>query len=286
MRDIQMVDLVGQYQKIKSEVSNEILGVIDSGAFINGPAVKTLSTDLAEYIGCKYCIPCGNGTDALQIALMALGLEPGDEVITVPFTFIATAEVISLLRLKPVFVDVDPDTYLMNLEQVEKAITDKTKCIIPVQLFGQCVDMEPLMKLANNKNIAILEDNAQALGSEYTFSDGSTKKAGSIGTISTTSFYPSKSLGGYGDGGAIFTSDDELAATIRMIVNHGSKEKYYHEVVGVNSRLDTIQAAILCIKLKKLEGYIEARQTAAAFYDKALEEIEEVVTPKRIPNNP
>ena len=281
MRDIQMVDLRGQYEKIKTEVNSEILNVLDSGAYINGPLVKSLANDLGEYIGSSHCIPCGNGTDALQIALMALGLEPGDEVITVPFTFIATAEVISLLNLKTVFVDVEPGTYNMKMDAVEAAITEKTKCIIPVHLFGQAVNMESLMKLADAHGIPVLEDNAQSLGAEYLFTDGTRTKVGNVGKISTTSFYPSKSLGCYGDGGAIFTSDDELAANIRMIVNHGSKEKYYHEVVGVNSRLDSIQASILGIKLKKLDEYIVERQKAAAFYDNGLAGIAGLQTPTK-----
>jgi UDP-2-acetamido-2-deoxy-ribo-hexuluronate aminotransferase len=283
MQGIQMVDLKRQYQHIQSEVDQAVLNVMGSSAFINGPDVKHFATELASYLGVKHVIPCANGTDALQISLMALGLQPGDEVITPSFTYIATVEVVALLRLKPVFVDVDEDTFTMNIESVRKAITDKTKAIIPVHLYGQCVDMEPLLAIAKEKNIPIIEDNAQAIGGTYTFSDGSHKKTGSMGLIGCTSFFPSKNLGCYGDGGAIFTNDDALAEQLAMIANHGQKVRYYHDMVGCNSRLDTIQAAILRIKLRKLDDYCSARRAAADYYDAAFAANPNIETPYRAP---
>lgn len=281
MQGLQMVDLKRQYLNIKSEVDEAILNVLSSTAFINGPEVKNFSTELAAYLGVKHVIPCANGTDALQIALMALGLQPGDEVITPSFTYIATVEVVALLRLKPVFVDVDADTFTMNLDSVRNAITDKTKAIIPVHLYGQCVDMEPLLALAKEKNIPIIEDNAQAIGGTYTFADGSKKKTGAMGTIGCTSFFPSKNLGCYGDGGAMFTNDDALAERLAMIANHGQKVRYYHDMVGCNSRLDSIQAAVLRIKLRKLDAYCDARRSAADYYDNAFKNNPNIITPFR-----
>ncbi|MCF8234511.1 MAG: DegT/DnrJ/EryC1/StrS family aminotransferase [Bacteroidales bacterium] len=269
MKEIRMVDLQGQYEKIKPEVDKTIQEVIESTAFINGPAVKEFQQSLESYLGVKHVIPCGNGTDALQVSMMALGLQPGDEVITVSFTFVATVEVISLLKLTPVLVDVEPDTFNISLEAIEKAITPKTKAIVPVHLFGQCADMEPLMELAKKHNLYVIEDACQAIGADYKFSDGSSKKAGAIGHIGCTSFFPSKNLGAYGDGGAIFTNDDELAKKMRSVVNHGMTVRYYHDDIGVNSRLDAIQAAVLNIKLKHLDEYADARRKAAMFYDSA-----------------
>lgn len=281
MQGLQMVDLKRQYNNIKTEVDAAILGVLSSTAFINGPEVKSFGTELAEYLGVKHVIPCANGTDALQIALMALGLQPGDEVITPSFTYIATVEVVALLRLKPVFVDVDADTFTMNLDSVRNAITDKTKAIIPVHLYGQCVDMEPLLALAKEKNIPIIEDNAQAIGGTYTFADGTTKRTGAMGTVGCTSFFPSKNLGCYGDGGAMFTNDDALAEKLTMIANHGQKIRYYHDMVGCNSRLDSIQAAVLRIKLRKLDEYCDARRAAADFYDNTFAANPNIITPFR-----
>lgn len=279
MKKIQMVDLQSQYQKIKVEVDRGIQEVIDSAAFIKGAAVSRFEQNLASYTGAKHVIPVGNGTDALQIALMALGLKPGDEVITPTFTFIATAEVVALLGLKPVLVDVDWDTMNISLEAVRRAITDKTKAIVPVHLFGQCADMEGLLELAKERGLYIVEDACQAIGSKYQFSDGVTKQAGTMGDIGCTSFFPSKNLGCYGDGGAIFTNDDALAGKMRAIANHGMVVRYYHEMVGVNSRLDSIQAAILDVKLQYLDEYIAARQKAAAYYDKAFKGKDWLLTP-------
>lgn len=276
-----MVDLKSQYLKIKNEVDAGISEVINSTTFINGPQVKQFQQHLEEYLQIKHVIPCGNGTDALQIAMMALGLKPGDEVITASFTFIATAEVIALLGLIPVLVDVDPETFNINPDSIRKAITPKTKAIVPVHLFGQCSDMEEIMKIANENNLYVIEDNAQAIGAEYTFSDGTTKKAGTIGHIGCTSFFPSKNLGCYGDGGAIFTNDDEIAEKLRIVVNHGMKVRYYHDYVGVNSRLDSIQAAILDVKLKHLDEYAQARNKAADFYDSAFKNHPKLKTPAR-----
>ena len=258
-----MVDLVGQYKKIKPEVDKAIQEVVESAYFINGPQVKSFQENLEKYLGIKHVIPCANGTDALQVALMALGLKPGDEVITTSFTFIATAEVIALLGLTPVLVDVDPDTFNIDPEAVEKAVTFKTKAIIPVHLFGQCADMHTLKQIAKKHDLYIIEDTAQAIGAKHTCQvSGNVRKAGTIGDIGCTSFFPSKNLGAYGDGGAIFTNDDELAAQMRVFVNHGMKVRYYHDYVGVNSRLDSIQAAILDIKLKHLDDYAVNRKKA------------------------
>ncbi len=267
-----MVDLVSQYQQIKHEIDAAIHSVIDRAAFINGQEVKDFQADLEKYLGVRHVIPCANGTDSLQIAFMALGLKPGDEVITASFTYVATAEVIGLMGLTPVLVDVDPNTFNIDPKEVEAAITPKTKAIVPVHLFGQCADMEQLMALAVKHNLYVIEDTAQAIGAEYTFLDGRKQKAGTIGTIGTTSFFPSKNLGGYGDGGAICTNDDELAAKMRMICNHGQSKQYYHDVIGVNSRLDTLQAAILGVKLKHLDSYASARRNLADAYDKAFNE--------------
>ncbi len=283
MQQLQMVDLKRQYQKIKAEVDTAINHVIENAAFIGGPDVHSFATELAQYLGVKHVIPCANGTDALQIALMALGLQPGDEVITPSYTYIATVEVVALLKLTPVFVDVDPDTFTMNMESVKKAITSKTKAIIPVHLYGQSVNMEPLLAIAKEHNIAVVEDNAQAIGSTYTFSNGTTVKTGAMGIIGCTSFFPSKNLGGYGDGGAMFTNDDELAQKLKMIANHGQQTRYYHEMVGCNSRLDTIQAAVLRIKLKKLDEYCYSRRQAADYYDKAFKNHPKITTPYRAP---
>lgn len=283
MTNIQMVDLRGQYHHIKAEIDKAILDVVESSAFINGPAVKQFADNLSRYLNVKHVIPCANGTDALQIALMALGLEPGDEVITPSFSYIAAAETIAILRLKPVFIDSDPDTFNLNLDSLKKAITPRTKAIIPVHLFGQVCDMKPILDIAQQYGIPVIEDTAQAIGAEYTFPDGTKKKAGTMGEIGTTSFFPSKNLGCYGDGGAIFTNDDALAEKLRMIANHGSKVRYYHEIVGMNSRLDSIQAAILDVKLKYLDKYIEARRNAANQYDTLLKEVAEVITPYQAP---
>lgn len=281
MKRIQMVDLQSQYQKIKDEVDRGIQEVIDSAAFIKGASVSRFEQHLATYTGAKHVIPVGNGTDALQIALMALGLQPGDEVITPTFTFIATAEVVALLGLKPVVVDVDWDTMNISLDAVRRSITDKTKAIVPVHLFGQCAEMEGLLALAKEKGLYVVEDACQAIGSEYRFSDGTINQAGTMGDIGCTSFFPSKNLGCYGDGGAIFTNDDTLAAKMRAIANHGMVVRYYHEMVGVNSRLDSIQAAVLDVKLQYLDEYIASRQKAAAYYDKAFAGNEKILIPAR-----
>lgn len=281
MKKIQMVDLQSQYYKIKPEVDNAIAGVMNSASFINGPEVKSFQKELEEYLDVPHVIPCANGTDALQIALMALGLEEGDEVITADFTFAATVEVVHLLKLKAVLVDVDADTFTMNIDKLKAAITDKTRVIIPVHLFGQCANMEPIIEIAKAKNIAILEDNAQAIGSDYHFSDGTVKKTGTMGILGTTSFFPSKNLGCYGDGGAIITTDDDLAHKIRGIANHGMYERYYHDEIGVNSRLDSMQAAVLRKKLPNLDLYNEARRKAADFYDEAFANHAEIETPTR-----
>ncbi len=269
MQPIQMVDLKQQYLKIKTEIDNGILSVLDRTQFINGNDVQQFADNLATYLGVKHVIPCANGTDALQIALMALGLKPGDEVITPSFTYIATTEVIALLQLTPVFVEVDPQTFCIDPESLKKAITNKTKAIVPVHMFGQTAPMEEILAIANEHNLFVIEDNAQAIGADYYFNDGAIRKAGALGTIGTTSFFPSKNLGAYGDGGAIFTNDDDLATRIKMIANHGQSKRYYHDVVGCNSRLDTIQAAILNTKLKHLDEYILARKKVADFYDQA-----------------
>lgn len=281
MQGLQMVDLKRQYQRIKPEVDAAIQDVIDNTAFIGGKYVQALSQNLSGYLGVKHVIPCANGTDALHIALMALDVQPGDEVITTSFTFMATVEVIAFLKLKPVFVDVHEDTFGMNVEQVKNAITAKTKAIVPVHLFGQTVDMEPLLKIAAAHNIPVIEDNAQAIGGTYTFSDGRTVKNGSMGTISCTSFFPSKNLGCYGDGGAMMTNDDELAVKLKMIANHGMRVQYHHELVGCNSRLDNIQAAVLNVKLPHLDEYCKARRAAADYYDNAFANHPNIATPAR-----
>jgi pleiotropic regulatory protein degT len=285
MRKIQMVDLQSQYFKIKNEVDNAVLNVFESAAFINGPEVQSFQAELEEYLGVKNVIPCANGTDALQIALMALDLQEGDEVITADFTFAATVEVIHLLKLKAVLVDVDYNNFTIDIEQLKKAITPKTKAIMPVHLFGQCANMEAVLKIAKEHNLFVIEDNAQAIGADFIFSDGTQKKAGTIGTIGTTSFFPSKNLGCYGDGGAIFTNDDALAYKIRGIVNHGMYKRYYHDEVGVNSRLDSVQAAILRRKLPHLDAYNEARRKAANFYDEAFAGHPHLLIPKREENS-
>ena len=275
-----MVDLKGQYEAIKESVNTSVLNVIESTAFINGPKVHEFQKGLEDYLGVKHVIPCANGTDALQIAMMGLGLKPDDEVITADFTFAATVEVIALLHLTPVLVDVDPETFNIDIDAIKKAITPKTKAIVPVHLFGQCADMEAIMKIAEQHDLFVIEDNAQAIGANYTYNNGKKAKSGTIGHVASTSFFPSKNLGCYGDGGAIFTNDDELAHTIRGIVNHGMYRRYYHDVVGVNSRLDSIQAAILNEKLPRLDTYNKARQEAARKYNKAFEGIDNITTPK------
>lgn len=279
MDKIQMVDLKGQYLKIKPEVDSAIQGVIDSTAFINGAPVKEFAGNLAMYLGVKHVIPCGNGTDALQIAMMALGLKQGDEVIVPSFTYVATAEVIGLLGLTPVMVDVNPDTFTVERKNIVNSITSRTRAIVPVHLFGQSCDMEPIVELARKYDLHVIEDNAQAIGAEYTFSDGRKAKTGTMGTIGCTSFFPSKNLGCYGDGGALCTDDDAIAEKIRMIANHGQKVKYHHSVIGCNSRLDTIQAAILNVKLSHLDEYGEARREAARYYTENLKDLKGIETP-------
>jgi dTDP-4-amino-4,6-dideoxygalactose transaminase len=283
MRPIQMVDLRGQYAGIKEQVDAAILEVLESAAFINGKQVSEFSAGLAAYLKIPHVIPCANGTDALQIALMGLGLEPGDEVITPSFTFIATTEVVALLGLKPVFAEVDPKTFCLDPNSVEKQITKKTKAIVPVHLYGQSAPMQEIMDLAARYGLKVVEDNAQAIGGDYHFPDGKTKKTGTIGTVGTTSFFPSKNLGAYGDGGALFTSDDTLAEQFRKIANHGQQKRYYHEVVGCNSRLDSIQAAVLNVKLPLLDDYILRRRKAADAYDQALGGHPKITTPYRAP---
>jgi len=285
MRPLQMVDTKTQYQKIKKEVDAAVIAVMESSMFIGGKVVNDFAANLAKYHNSKHCIPCANGTDALQIAMMALGLQPGDEVITPSFTYIATVEVAALLNIKPIFTEVDPKTFCIDTEAIEKAITPKTKAIVPVHLYGHAADMEKIMDIANRHNLFVIEDNAQAIGCDYTFSDGTLKKTGTIGHIGCTSFYPSKNLGAFGDGGAIFTDDDEIANKLRMIASHGQSKRYYHDVVGCNSRLDAMQAAILDIKLKHLDTYITARRNAADFYDKAFEDNKHITIPFRAGNN-
>ena len=281
MNPIHMVDLKQQYFNIKNEVDAAIARVLDSTIFIGGPQVTDFSKSLAEYLNIKHVIPCGNGTDALQIAMMALGLEPGDEVITPSFTYVATTEVIALLKLKPVFVEVNPQTFCVDPEAIRKAITSKTKAIVPVHLYGHSCEMEEIMAIANEHRLFVIEDNAQAIGGDYIFRDGTTKKTGTIGTIGCTSFFPSKNLGCYGDGGAMFTNDDSVAEKLKMIANHGQKTRYYHEMVGCNSRLDALQAAILNIKLPLLDSYIHERRKVADFYDNAFAGNEKITTPYR-----
>jgi len=276
-----MVDLLGQYRKLKPEIDQSIQQVIESTAFIKGPEVKSFQKDLENYLGIKHVITCGNGTDALQISLMALGLKRGDEIITTDFTFIATVEVIELLGLKTVIVDPEPDSFNISPAAIEQAITKNTKAIIPVHLFGQCADMESIMTLAGKYNLYVIEDAAQALGAEYSFSNGTGKKAGTIGDIGCASFFPSKNLGCYGDGGAIFTNNQNLAEKLRSIANHGMKIKYYHEQVGINSRLDSLQAAILRVKLKHLDQFNQTRQKTAGIYDRLLKDIDNITIPSR-----
>lgn len=286
---IQMVDLKGQYLKIKDEVNAGIQNVIDNTAFINGPIVKEFAEHLSQYMGGCFVTPCANGTDALQIALMALELKPGDEVIVPAFTYVASAEVIGLLGLTPVMVDVDYETFNVTVDNIKKALSPKTKAIIPVHLFGQSCDMEPILAFAKKHNLYVIEDNAQAIGAEYTFSDGHKAKTGTMGTIGCTSFFPSKNLGCYGDGGAIFTNDDALAERIHMIANHGQRVKYHHSVIGCNSRLDSIQAAVLDVKLRHLDEYCKARYEAASYYTKQLKAFDPeekfFITPKELPNS-
>lgn len=281
MKPIQMVDLKQQYFKIKSEIDSAVLGVIESSIFIGGPQVNTFAQNLSHYLGIKHVIPCANGTDALQVAMMALDLQPGDEIITPSFTYVATTEVIALLKLKPVFVEVDTQTFCVEPDAIRKAITSKTKAIVPVHLYGHSAKMEEIMAIAKEHNLFVIEDNAQAIGGDYYFKDGRIKKTGVIGDIGCTSFFPSKNLGCYGDGGAIFTNDDELAEKLKMIANHGQSRKYYHDRVGCNSRLDALQAAILNIKLPLLDSYIDARIKAADFYDKAFAGNKKITTPYR-----
>jgi len=284
MKKIHMVDLAGQYDKIKTEVNTAIAGVLDTTSFINGPEVKSFQLELETFLNVKHVVPCANGTDALQIAMMALDLQPGDEVITASFTYVATAEVIALLKLKPVLVDVNPETFNIEPEAIRRAITPQTKAIVPVHLFGQCADMEPILAIAREHNLFVIEDTAQAIGAHYTCKDGITFTAGTMGQIGATSFFPSKNLGCYGDGGALFTQDDDLAAKMRMIANHGQTVRYYHDSIGVNSRLDSLQAAVLRIKLRNLHQYTAARVRVADFYDKAFEGNSALKTPVRAAN--
>lgn len=285
MKKMPMVDLIGQYKKIQPEIDKAIHDVVISSAYINGPDVKAFARELEAYLGVKHVIPCANGTDALQIAMMALNFQPGDEIITASFTYVATAEVIALLKLKPVLVDVDPDTFAIDCNAIEKAITPRTRAIVPVHLFGQCADMQRVMEIANAHNLYVIEDTAQAIGADYTMKNGTIHKAGTIGTIGTTSFFPSKNLGCMGDGGAIFTNNDELATRLRMIANHGQSVQYHHDDIGVNSRLDTIQAAILRVKLRHLDEYCDARRAAAAYYDKAFANNPRIKTPGYMPGS-
>ncbi|MDR3714324.1 MAG: DegT/DnrJ/EryC1/StrS family aminotransferase [Puia sp.] len=283
MRPIQMVDLKQQYTKIKGEVDAAIQEVLDNASFIQGKAVIDFAGGLSAYTGSRHTIPCANGTDALQIAMMALGLEPGDEVNTPSFTYVATTEVVALLRLKPVFVEVDPRTFCMDPESLEKAITPRTRAVVPVHLYGQSAPMEEILRIAGRHGLYVIEDNAQAIGSQYTFADGTTRKTGTLGIIGTTSFFPSKNLGCYGDGGAIFTDDDALAGKLKMIANHGQSKRYYHDLVGCNSRLDSIQAAVLNVKLKNLDDYILSRRRAADHYDRSFAGHPKITTPYRAP---
>lgn len=282
MKKIQMVDLKGQYHAIKEQVNSSITNILETSAFINGSDVKEFQKELEAYLEVKHVIPCANGTDALQIAMMGLGLRPGDEVITADFTFAATVEVIALLQLTPVLVDVEPDTFNIDVAAIEKAITPETKAIVPVHLFGQCANMDAILALAEKHNIFVIEDNAQAIGANHTFKNGKKQKAGTMGHVGSTSFFPSKNLGCYGDGGAIFTNDDKLAHTLRGIVNHGMYERYHHDVVGVNSRLDTLQAAVLRAKLPKLDEYCGSRRNAARKYNMAFAGQDNIVTPKTV----
>ena len=285
MENIQMVDLLGQYEKIKEQIDNSILEVVRSSKYINGPEVASFKQELEQYLNVKHVIPCANGTDALQIAIMALGLKPGDEVITANFTYVATVEVIGLLNLKPILVEADPKTFNINPDAIRNAITPRTKAIVPVHLYGQSANMEEVMKIAKEHNLFVIEDTAQAIGAKYTFSDGTTETVGAIGDFGTTSFFPSKNLGCYGDGGAIFTNNDELAVAAKMIANHGQSKQYYHDKVGVNSRLDSIQATVLRAKLPHLDTYIKNRNIAADFYDNAFSDVEWLETPFRDPKS-
>jgi len=281
MRAIQMVDLKSQYHKIKKEIDAAVIDVLESSAFINGKPVQQFADNLARYLDVKHVIPCANGTDALQIAMMALNLQPGDEVITPSFTYIATTEVVALLRLKPVFVEVDAKSFCIDTKALHKAITPKTKAIVPVHLYGQAANMEAVMQVALEHNLFVIEDNAQAIGCDYYFKDGSKMKTGTIGTIGTTSFFPSKNLGCYGDGGALCTNDDELALKLKMIANHGQSKRYYHDIVGCNSRLDTLQAAVLNIKLQELDNYIATRRKVAEYYNNAFANNPKIIEPCR-----
>jgi UDP-2-acetamido-2-deoxy-ribo-hexuluronate aminotransferase len=281
MRDIQMVDLKTQYERIRSEIDDAIFSVINSTAFIKGPGVKLFEEELQAYLGVKHVISCANGTDALQIAMMSLGLKPGDEVITTNFTFIATVEAVALLGLKPVIADPEPGNFNLSVKEIRNAMTNKTRAIVPVHLFGQCSDMDGIMKLAREYDLLVIEDAAQATGTDYFFPDGTTKKAGTIGNAGTTSFFPSKNLGCYGDGGAVYTNDDELAGKLRSIANHGMKMRYHYNDIGVNSRLDTIQAEILRVKLRYLDQFNDARRAVADYYDKAFEGCSGIEIPVR-----
>lgn len=283
--NIQMVDLKTQYERLKQEIDTAVQEVLQSCAYINGPAVKSFKAHMESYLDARHVIPCANGTDALQIALMGAGLQPGDEVIVPAFTYVSTAEVIALLNLKPIMVDVDPDTFNVTADLVEAAITPKTKAVVPVNLFGQSCDLEPIMEVAKTHGLWVIEDNAQAIGADYTFKDGHTQKTGTIGHIGCTSFYPSKNLGAYGDGGALYTNDEALGEKLQMIANHGQVKRYYHDMVGVNSRLDSIQAAILDIKLGHLDAYAAARRSAADYYDQAFAGIAGLQTPVRDPKS-
>jgi len=285
MRPLQMVDTRSQYLKIKDRIDAAVIGVMESSQFIGGKVVNDFAAQLASYHQNKHVITCANGTDALQIAMMALGLKAGDEVITPSFTYIATVEVAALLGIKPIFVEVDPKTFCIDPASIEKAITPKTKAIVPVHLYGHAADMETIMQIAKKHNLFVIEDNAQGIGNDYQFSDGSIKKTGTIGDIGCTSFYPSKNLGAFGDGGAIFTDDDALADKLRMIASHGQSKRYYHDVIGCNSRLDAMQAAILSIKLEHLDEYIAARRTAADYYDAAFASNSKIEIPFRAANN-
>ena len=285
MENIQMVDLLGQYEKIKEQIDNSILEVVRSSKYINGPEVASFKQELEQYLNVKHVIPCANGTDALQIAMMALDLKPGDEVITANFTYVATVEVIGLLNLKPILVEADPKTFNINPDAIRNAITPRTKAIVPVHLYGQSANIEEVMKIAKEHNLFVIEDTAQAIGAKYTFSDGTTETVGTIGDFGTTSFFPSKNLGCYGDGGAIFTNNDELAVAAKMIANHGQSKQYYHDKVGVNSRLDSIQATVLRAKLPHLDTYIKNRNIAADFYDNAFSDVEWLETPFRDPKS-
>lgn len=283
MKKIQMVDLLGQYERLQVEIDKAVLDVIRSSAYINGPEVKAFQSELEAYLKVKHVIPCANGTDALQVSMMALGLKPGDEVITANFTYVATAEVIALLQLTPVLVDVLPGSFTIDPKAIEAAITPRTKAIVPVHLFGECADMEVINDIARKNNLFVIEDNAQAIGADFYLKDGSIKKAGTMGIVGCTSFFPSKNLGCYGDGGAMFTNDDALAKKIRMVANHGQSVQYYHDEVGVNSRLDSIQAAILRIKLRHLDEFAQARRNVADHYDKAFAGHPNIIIPERVP---